>query len=157
MKHSRALRILGLLSAAALLASCSVVRTMEWQRTTRHALLDADAGKPVTHITYLKVGPGRLVAVSANQLVTWTDFTQLHAYLITVGNGCPDLYLNGAYVTSTGDEVWARSDHVIAAGLFRCDIQTIQPVDWLRVQRELSRLEQSGRHALPSDATVRSG
>jgi Family of unknown function (DUF6491) len=157
MRYSKAFGLVGLLCAAALLASCSVVRTMQWQKTTRHELLDASAGKPVTHITYVNVRPGTGTTISANQLVTWTDFTQAHAYLVTVGKGCPDLYLNGAYVTSTGDEVWARSDHVIAAGLFRCDIQTIQPVDWLKVQRDLGRMRPAGRDALPSDVRTRGG
>jgi hypothetical protein len=125
---------------------------MEWQDTTRHALLDAYAGKPVTHISYLEVGPG-LLAISANQLLTWTDFTRAHAYLITVGKGCANLYTTGAHVTSTGNQVWAHADHVFAGGA--CEIRTIQPVDWLGVQRELTRLEQEGQHALPSDATAR--
>lgn len=157
MKHSKVFPLACLLSATALLSACSVFRTMEWQKTTRHALLDANAGKPVSHITYVDVRPGTGTAISANQLVTWTDFTQTHAYLITVGKGCPDLYLNGAYVTSTGDEVWAHADHVIAAGLFRCDIQAIQPVDWLKVQRDLGRMSTEGQHPLPSDASVRGG
>jgi hypothetical protein len=157
MKHSQAFRLVGLCGAAALLASCSVARTMELQNSTRHALVDAHAGKPVSHITYVNVRPGTGTTISANQLVTWTDFTQTHAYLVTVGKGCPDLYLNGAYVTSTGDEVWAHSDHVIAAGLYRCDIETIQPIDWLKVQRDLGRMTPAGRPALPADASVRGG
>jgi Family of unknown function (DUF6491) len=157
MKHSKVFPLVSLLSAAALLAACSTVRTMEWQKTTRQALLDADAGKPVSHITYLDVRPGTGTTVSANQLVTWTDFTQTHAYLVTVGKGCPDLYLNAAYVTSTGDEVWAHADHVIAAGVFRCDIQTIQPVAWLKVQRDLGRMSPKGQHASPSDVTIQGG
>lgn len=157
MKHSKVFPLVGLLGAAALLASCSAVRTMEWQKTTRQALLDANAGKPVSHITYVDVRPGVGTTISANQLVTWTDFTQTHAYLVTVGKGCPDLYLNGAYVTSTGDEVWAHVDHVIAAGVFRCDIQTIQPVAWLKVQRDLGRMPPEGQRALPSDVSIRGG
>jgi Family of unknown function (DUF6491) len=157
MKHRKAFRIAWLLVAAALLASCSVVRTMEWQKTSRHALLDADAGKPVSHITYVDVRPGTGTTISANQLVTWTDFTQAHAYLITVGKGCPDLYLHGAYVTSTGDEVWARSDHVIAAGLYRCDIQSIRPVDWLKAQLDLGRMAQPGERSPSGDATTQGG
>lgn len=157
MKHSKVFPLVGLLSAAALLASCTVIQTMEWQKTTRQALLDANAGKPVSNITYVDVRPGTGTTISANQLVTWTDFTQAHAYLVTVGKGCPDLYLDGAYVTSTGDEVWAHADHVIAAGLFRCDIQTIQPVDWLKVQRDLGRMSPEGQHALPNDVGIRGG
>src|SRR5581483_7819345 len=137
MKRSRALRLLWPLAAAALLAACSVVRTMEWRDTARQTLLDAYAGKPVTHITYLRVRPG-LLAISANQLLTWTDFTQAQAYLITVGRGCANLYTTGAHVTSTGNQVWAHSDHVFAGGA--CEIKTIQPVDWLRVQRDLARM-----------------
>jgi Family of unknown function (DUF6491) len=157
MKHARVFPLVGLLGGAALLAACSVVQTMEWQNATRHALLDAHAGKPVSHITYVDVRPGTGTTISANQLVTWTDFTQTHAYLVTVGKGCPDLYLNGAYVTSTGDQVWAHADHVIAAGLFRCDIQTIQPVDWLKVQRDLGRMAPEGQHALRNDVNTLGG
>ena len=90
MKHSKAFHFAWPLLAVTLLTSCSVVRTMESRDTTRQALLDARAGKPVTHITYLEVDPG-LLAISATQLVTWTDFTQAHAYLITVGEGCASL------------------------------------------------------------------
>lgn len=154
MKRSKAFRLAWPLVAAALLASCSVVRTMELRDTTRHALLDAHAGKPVTHITYLGVRPG-LIAISAHQLLTWTDFTQAHAYLITVGRGCADLYTTGAYVTSTGNQVWAHSDHVLSDGA--CQIQSIQPVDWLRVQRDLAQLEPAGQRAVPSDAAIRGG
>lgn len=157
MKRSKVFALLGLLSAAALLASCSTFRTMEWQKTTRQSLLDASAGTPVSHITYLDVRPGTGTTISANQLVTWTDFTQTHAYLITVGKGCPDLYLNGAYVTSTGDEVWVHADHVIAAGVFRCDIRTIQPVAWLKVQRDLGRMSPGDQHALSSNVSIRGG
>lgn len=152
MKRSKAFRLVLPLIAGALLASCSVVRTMESRDTTRQALLDAYAGKPVTHITYLEVGPG-LLATSATQLVTWTDFTQAHAYLITVGKGCANLYTTRAHITSTGNQIWARADHVFAGGA--CEIETIQPVDWLRVQRELARLDQAGRRTLPGDATIR--
>lgn len=45
MKRSKAFRSTWPLIAAALLASCSVVRTMGWRDTTRQALLDAYAGK----------------------------------------------------------------------------------------------------------------
>lgn len=62
-----------------------------------------------------------------------------------------------AYVTSTGDEVWARSDHVIVAGVFRCDIQTIRPVDWLKVQREVARMTPDGQHPLRSNESVQGG
>ena len=157
MKRSKAWPLVGLLGTAALLASCAVTRTMDWQKTTRAALLDANAGKPVSHITYVDVRPGTGTAISANQLVTWTDATQFHAYLVTVGKGCPDLYLHGAHVTSTGNQVWARADHVIASGLFRCDIQAIQPVDWLKVQRDLAQMSPQGEHALPGDARTQGG
>lgn len=156
MEHSKLLPLVGMLSAAALLASCSVIHTMEWQKTTRNALLDANAGKPVSHIIYVDVAPGTGTTISANQIVTWTDFTQTHAYLITVSKGCPDLYLNGAYVTTTGDAVWAHADHVIAAGLFRCDIQSIQPVDWLKAQRDVGQMS-VGQHALPGNVGMQGG
>lgn len=154
MKRSTAFRLAWPLAAAALLASCSVVRTMESQDSTRQVLLNAYAGKPVTHITYLGVRPG-LMAISADQILTWTDFTQAHAYLITVGKGCANLYTTGGEVTSTGNQVWARADHVLSDGA--CQIQTIQPVDWLRVQRELAQLDQPGQRAVPSAAAVQGG
>jgi hypothetical protein len=94
-----------------------------------------------------------LLAISANHLLTWTGFTQAHAHLITTGKGCANLYATGAHVTSTGNQVWAHSDHVFAGRT--CEIRTIQTVDWLRVQRDLTRLAQEGQHALPGDATVR--
>lgn len=153
MKHSKAFPLVGLASAVALLASCTAVRTMEWQKTSRQALLDASAGKPVSHITYVDVPPGTGTTISANQLVTWTDASQTHAYLVTVGNGCPDLYLSRAHVTSRGDEVWAHADHIIAAGLFRCDIRTIQPVDWLRAQRDLARIPDAMHQSVRSGSS----
>jgi hypothetical protein len=153
MKSSTARLVLPLL-AGVLLASCSVVHGIQAQNTARRQLVDAYAGQPVSHITYMGVHPG-LIAISKNQLVTWTDFTQAHAYVITVGKGCPDLYLRGGVLTSTGDQVWAHSDHVLAGE--GCEVQKIQPVDWLRVQDELSRLPQSGRDALPAEAGVRGG
>lgn len=153
MKYSESFRLVSLLAATTLLASCSLVRGMQQQDTARHTLLDAYAGKPVDRIDFiLTAGPGG-AAISENQLVTWTDFTQAHAYLITVGKGCPDLYLAGAiHLTSTGDIVRADSDHVIARG-FVCPIRSIQPVDYLRVQRELGR-QLAGQNALPNAVTV---
>jgi hypothetical protein len=162
VKHLKAFRLVGPLIAAALLASCSVVRTAEWQNTTRHALLDAYAGKPVTHITYLLPRYARtLEVVSANQLVTW-PFRQAHAYLITVGKGCPDLRSTGVSIISPGGDVWAHFDDVLIFDYNpgqpnACEIQTIQPVDLLRVQRDLGRMKPAGRQLMPSDVTTRSG
>jgi hypothetical protein len=152
MKRFTAFRLVWPLIAAALLASCSVFQTMASRDGARQSLADAHAGKPVSHITYLEMDPG-LLAISATQLVTWTDFTQAHAYLITVGKGCANLYTTGARVTSTGNQIWAHADHVFAGGA--CEIETIQPVDWLGVQRELARMDRSGEYTSTTDATTR--
>jgi Family of unknown function (DUF6491) len=150
MKWSASFGLISLLIAATQLASCSVVRTMAQQHTRQRALLEAYAGRPVGQTGFLAVRPGA-VTISDNQLVTWTDFTQTHAYLITVGSGCPNLYLSRAVlVTSLGDVVRADSDHVFAQG-YVCPIKTIQPVDYLKVQHELWR----GRNTLPGDAAIR--
>ena len=141
MKHSTSFPIASLLVAAALLASCSTIRTMKQRQAAEHALLNTYAGKPVGRTGFLNVHPGA-VTIWKDQLVTWTDFTQRNAYLITVGNGCPDLYLAGTvFVTSLGDVVRADSDHVFANG-FVCPILAIQPVDFLKVQHDLWRHEQ---------------
>jgi hypothetical protein len=154
MKHSKSFRILSLLIAATLLASCSIFGGMVQHDAAEHTLLNAYAGEPVNQIVYLAVKPGAR-PISHYQILTWTDFTQAHAYLITVGKGCPDLYLAGAvHMTSTGNVVRANSDRVIAEG-FVCPIKTIQPVDFLRVQRELARQELAGRNTLPNDVTGR--
>jgi Family of unknown function (DUF6491) len=148
MKHSKSFRIVPLLIAAALLTSCSIFGSMAQHDAAEHTLLNAYAGRPVSQIVYLAVSPGART-VSDDQILTWTDFTQAHAYLITVGRGCPNLYLaGGVHMTSTGNVVRANSDHVVAEG-FVCPIKTIQPVDFLRVQRELAREELAGQDGSP--------
>ena len=133
MKRSRSLRILALLAGTALLASCA---TLQRQDTTEHARFDAYAGKPVAQFTWLTSQHG-VSAIAKDQLVAWTDINR--PYLITVAQPCPDLMLaNGIAVTSAIDIVHAGADYVIARG-FHCEIKTIQPVDYLAMQRAARR------------------
>jgi Family of unknown function (DUF6491) len=133
MKQSKSFRILGLLAGTALLASCAALQR---QDATEHARFDAYAGKPVAQFTWLTSQHGTS-AISKNQLVVWTDINR--PYLITVVQPCPDLMLaNGIAITSTIDTVHARADYVIARG-FHCEIQTIQPIDYLAMRRAIRR------------------
>jgi hypothetical protein len=132
MSQSKSLRILGLLAGASLLASCALQR----QDASEHARFDAYAGRPVPQFMWLTSQHAR-AAVSRDQLVAWTDINR--PYLITVTQPCPNLMLaNGIGITSSLDIVRARADYVIARG-FHCEIQTIQPVDYLAMQHAPQR------------------
>lgn len=135
MGQSKPIRILGLLAAAALLASCAGISSLKRQDDAEAARFNAYAGKPVDHFMWLIQHHGT-AAISANQLVAWANADR--PYLITVTQPCPDLMLNYRGISSTLDEVYARSN-LVAAGSHLCNIQSIRPVDYQRMQRALRR------------------
>jgi hypothetical protein len=121
------------LLAAALLASCSGI-PLKQREAAERSRLEAYAGRPVEHFTWLTHYNG-WEPISPDQLVVWTDIND--AYLITVFHPCTDLmFARRIELTSSGDTVYAHFDAVKAQG-WRCMINTIQPVDYLRMQHDL--------------------
>ncbi len=153
MTQSNPIRIAGMLAAAALLVSCSVTRTLQQRDAAQHARFQAYAGEPVREFTWLTSHRGRW-AIARNQLVAWSNFDR--PYLLTVAQPCPNLMLAPSIaITSSLDSVVAGNDYVIAQGI-HCEIQTIQPVDYRRMQQQdlrqgpihdLSRASRELRHS----------
>lgn len=134
MKSSRPIRIAGLLVAAALLVSCAALDRQDASRAARY---NAYAGQPVDHFTWLIQHRG-WAAISDNQLVAWADANR--PYLITVAAPCPNLWFDAGGITSTLDQVHTRTNYVLAAGR-HCAIQTIQPIDYSRMQHDLQQAD----------------
>jgi hypothetical protein len=121
-----------LLVTAALLASCSGI-PLRQSDAAEHARFEAYAGKPVDHFTWLSNYEG-WVPISRDQLVVWTDLNQ--AYLITVFPPCTDLmFAHRIALTPTADTIYAHFDSVHVEG-WKCIINTIQPVDYLRMEHD---------------------
>ncbi|MGH8294866.1 MAG: DUF6491 family protein [Steroidobacteraceae bacterium] len=140
MKHSRSFHVGWLLAAAVLLASCAGVRTLPQQDAAQHARFNAYAGAPVNEFMWVASHRGRS-AIWTNQVVAWANINR--PYLLTVAQPCPNLMLaNGIRITSTMNTVRARTDYVIARGR-HCEIQKIQPVHYLRMQRDLRQKRQA--------------
>jgi hypothetical protein len=122
-----------LLVVAALLAACSGI-PLKQREAAERARFESYAGKPIDHFTWLTRYEG-WEPISRNQLVVWTDINQ--AYLITVFHPCTDLmFAHRIGLTSTADTVYAHFDHVKADG-WTCIIDTIRPVDYLRMRHDL--------------------
>ena len=122
-----------LLVAAALLVSCSGIPLKQREAAERNRF-EAYAGKPVDHFTWLVRYEG-WEPISRDQLVVWTDIDT--AYLITVFHPCTDLmFARRIGLSSTADTVYAHFDSVRVEG-WRCTIDTIQPVDYRRMQHDL--------------------
>jgi hypothetical protein len=122
-----------LLAAAALLASCSGI-PLKQRDAAERAKFEAYAGKPVDHFTWLTDYDG-WEPISRNQLVVWTDINQ--AYLITVFRPCTDLmFARRIALHPTANTLYAHFDSVHVEG-WNCIIDTIQPVDYRRMQRDL--------------------
>jgi hypothetical protein len=136
--RSNPIRIAGMLAAAALLASCSATRTLQKRDAAQQARFQAYAGKPVREFTWLTDSHRGRWAIASNQLVAWSNFER--PYLLTVAQPCPNLMLAspGIGITSSLDSVIAGQSYVIAQG-FHCEIETIQPVDYRRMQRQERR------------------
>ncbi len=123
----------GLLVLTALVAACSSIPLSQRDAAERDRF-EAYAGKPVDHFTWLTHYQG-WEPISPNQLVVWTDINQ--AYLITVFKPCTNLmFAHRIGLTSTADTVYAHFDHVKAEG-WTCIIDTIRPVDYLRMEHDL--------------------
>ena len=144
MSSSRScLRGAWLLVAAAFLASCSGIPLKQREAAERNRF-ETYAGKPVDHFTWLTHYDG-WEPISPDQLVVWTDINQ--AYLITVFHPCTDLmFARRIGLTSTADTVYAHFDDITAEG-WRCIINTIQPVDYLRMQRDLREQHEAEKKA----------
>jgi hypothetical protein len=122
-----------LLVAAALLASCSGI-PLKQREAAELARFEAYAGKPVDHFTWLTHYEG-WEPISPNKLVVWTDINQ--AYLVTVFHPCTDLmFARRIGLTASADTVYAHFDKIRADG-WTCIIDTIQPVDYRRMQHDL--------------------
>jgi hypothetical protein len=134
MSFSRSsVRAACLLAAAALLASCSGI-PLKQRDAAERAKFEAYAGKPVDHFTWLTDYDG-WEPISRNQLVVWTDINQ--AYLITVFRPCTDLmFARRIALHPTANTLYAHFDSVHVEG-WNCIIDTIQPVDYRRMQRDL--------------------
>ena len=133
MRQSQRSRTALLVAFATLLAACSGVSLRE-RDAAQHARLRAYAGAPVREFTWLTSHHGRS-ALSSDQLVAWADINK--PYLLTVAQPCPNLMLaRHIGITSTQDTVITRMSYVHARG-FRCEVTTIQPVDYPRMLRDL--------------------
>lgn len=135
-----------LLAAAALLASCSSI-PLERRDAAERARFEAYAGKPVDHFTWLTHYEG-WEPISPDQLVVWTDINQ--AYLITVFHPCLDLmFAHRIALTPTADTIYAHFDSVHVEG-WKCMINTIQPIDYLRMEHdERARRQAKGSGGAP--------
>jgi hypothetical protein len=122
-----------LLPAVALLTACSGIPLNE-RETRQAALYQQYAGPPVESFTYL----GRYDSwtyIGQNQLVVWTTIND--AYLITVRQPCTELpFAQHIGLTQTTHTVSQRFDFVLA-GHDRCWIQSIQPVNYLQMKRDM--------------------
>jgi hypothetical protein len=125
-----------LLFATALLAACSGI-PLKQRQDERRARYEAYAGAPVERFTYL----GRYDSwqpIGTNELVVWTTINQ--AYLITVAPPCENLeFANRIGLTSTASTVSARFDFVKVGRQWRCPIEQIRPVDYLRMKQEMRK------------------
>jgi hypothetical protein len=132
-----------LLVTAALLTSCSGI-PLKQREAAERARFEAYAGKPVSHFTWLTHYEG-WEPLSHYQLVVWTDITQ--AYLVTVFSPCTDLmFARRIGLTSSANTVYAHFDAVHADG-WRCQIDTIRPVDYRKMQHDLRQQHQAAEPA----------
>jgi Family of unknown function (DUF6491) len=147
------LRAAWVLVAAALLTACSGIPLRQREAAERNRF-EAYAGKPVDHFTWLTHYQG-WEPISPDQLVVWTDINQ--AYLITVFRPCTDLmFARRIGLSSTADTVYAHFDSVHAEG-WRCIINTIQPVDYLRMEHDLRKQREAEKAQKKSRAAPQSG
>ena len=127
------LRWLSAAAAAALLTACSTI-PQNTTATRQASVYDQYAGAPIEGFTYL----GRYdswTSVGNNQLVVWT--TPNDAYLITVRPPCIQLpWVQHIGLTQTAHSVTQKFDFVLA-GHDRCWIQSIQPVNYLQMKRDM--------------------
>lgn len=122
-----------LVPALALLSACSGI-PLNTRETKQAALYQQYAGQPVDGFTYL----GRYdswTSIGQYQLVVWT--TPNDAYLITVRPPCTELpFAQHIGLTQTAHTVTQKFDFVLV-GRDRCWIQSIQPVNYLQMKRDM--------------------
>jgi hypothetical protein len=139
-----------LLSATALLTACSGIPLKQRQDEQR-ARYEAYAGPPIEQFTYL----GRYDSwqpIGTNALVVWTTINQ--AYLITVAPPCENLeFTNRIGLTQTANTVSARFDFVKVGHQWRCPIQQIRPVDYLRMRQDMRKEREAAKAAQPASGT----
>jgi hypothetical protein len=139
-----------LLSATALLTACSGIPLKQRQDEQR-ARYEAYAGPPIEQFTYL----GRYDSwqpIGTNELVVWTTINQ--AYLITVAPPCENLeFTNRIGLTQTANTVSARFDFVKVGHQWRCPIQQIRPVDYLRMRQDRRKETEAAKAAQPASGT----
>jgi Family of unknown function (DUF6491) len=133
-----------LLCAATLLTACSGIPLKQRQDAQR-ARYEAYAGAPIERFTY----PGRYDSwqpMGTNELVVWTTINQ--AYLIKVAPPCDNLeFVNRIGLTSTGSTVSARLDFVKVGRQWRCPIEQIRPVDYLRMRQDMRKEAEEAKAA----------
>ncbi|MGH8299289.1 MAG: DUF6491 family protein [Steroidobacteraceae bacterium] len=143
------LRVACLLVAAAVLTACSSI-PLKQREAAERARFEAYAGKPVDHFTWLTDYNG-WEPISPNQLVLWTDINE--AYLITVFQPCTDLmFARRISLHPTADTVYAHFDSV-HVGRWKCMIDTIQPVDYRRMQHDLREQHEAEKRRQANKST----
>lgn len=132
-----------LLPAVAALTACSGIPLKERQDAQR-ARYEAYAGAPVDSFTWL----GRYDSwqpIGTNEVVVWTTPNQ--AYLIKVAPPCDNLeFADHIALTSTASTVSARFDFVKVRH-WRCPIQEIRPVDYLRMRQDMRKDAEAAKQA----------
>jgi hypothetical protein len=149
MKHRRnTLRTAWLLGALALLAACSSISVNEREQADR-ARVEAYAGQPVDHFTWLGRYDG-WKPLGPREALVWT--TPAKAYLIKVAAPCDDLrFATRIRLTSTLNTVYSRRLDYVKVHGWRCPIEEIRPVDYARLQADL-RHERETQHAPATDS-----
>ncbi len=124
-------------AAAVLLASCAQTIPLTRRQAARLERYEAYAGKPINQFTWL-TQYHRWTALAPHKLAFWTNINTV--YLLTVYKPCPNLLsTNTIAVTSHAGVVQAHFNFVDDARGFHCMIDTIQPIDYRRMQRNLRR------------------
>lgn len=132
-----------LLPGVALLTACSGIplKQRDQERRDRY---ESYAGAPIERFTYL----GRYDSwepIGTNELVVWTSINQ--AYLIKVAPPCDNLqFANRVGLTSTQGTVSSRFDFV-KVGHWRCPIQEIRPIDYLRMKQDQRKQAEDAKAA----------
>jgi Family of unknown function (DUF6491) len=153
MKRSINLLLMtGVLALAVPLASYSQMIPLKRSYTARLSGVEAYAGKPITSLSRRSAFLWRSAVdgwdpITPNKLVVWTDKTDNHQVdLITVHPPCPDLM----FVTQIG--LIRPRDLRVHLGLvrvrgWRCVIDTIQPIDYRRMERDLRKAKAAQQKA----------
>ncbi|MGH8291375.1 MAG: DUF6491 family protein [Steroidobacteraceae bacterium] len=150
MKHSINLLLMtAVLAVAVPLASYSQMIPLKRSYTAGLGRVEAYAGKPITSLSRRSEFLWRIAVdgwnpIAQNKLVVWTDKADNNQVdLITVHQPCPDLM----FVRHIG-LIRPRNLRVHLALVrvrgWQCVIDTIRPVDYLRMERDL-RKEQAAR------------